>query len=429
MDAGREGPAGKPAAGKGGALLGAGTAAALVIVALIGYLLVGQKAETPEAPQPVTTLPPDSGTQAPAASTEAAAPEAEATTAPTAPDTATITAATETTAEPASAAVAEASSEAPAATSAETSPQTAADEDVASFDQLRATADGTITLAGRAEPGAKVEVLLDGQVIDTVTTLAGGSFASVALAGPSAAGRLLSVRVTGADGVARESRTSVIVEPGGDGAVVADAGGARVLADAGAVSGAMQEAPAQLGIDTFATAEGAEGGAISGRGAPAGSVIRAYLDGAEAGLTSPGADGAWSITLPQVAPGQHALRVDAIDAAGNVLARAETEFTKLAPPAAQPAPSGAGSQVQATATDGSGTPASETAASQTPAQTGAPVPPRLRRVEVVEGDTLWAIAGAAYGDPLLYVQVFKANAGQIRDPDRIYPGQVFELPQ
>ncbi|HCJ00412.1 MAG TPA: peptigoglycan-binding protein LysM, partial [Sulfitobacter sp.] len=49
-------------------------------------------------------------------------------------------------------------------------------------------------------------------------------------------------------------------------------------------------------------------------------------------------------------------------------------------------------------------------------------------VTVQEGATLWAIARERYGDPTLYVRVFAANRSSIRDPDLIYPGQVFDLP-
>ncbi len=45
------------------------------------------------------------------------------------------------------------------------------------------------------------------------------------------------------------------------------------------------------------------------------------------------------------------------------------------------------------------------------------------------GDTLWAIARERYGEGVLYVQVFEANRDAIRDPDLIYPGQVFDLPR
>jgi nucleoid-associated protein YgaU len=49
-------------------------------------------------------------------------------------------------------------------------------------------------------------------------------------------------------------------------------------------------------------------------------------------------------------------------------------------------------------------------------------------VTVQPGSTLWAIATERYGEGIRYVQVFEANRDKIRDPDLIYPGQVFELP-
>ena len=48
---------------------------------------------------------------------------------------------------------------------------------------------------------------------------------------------------------------------------------------------------------------------------------------------------------------------------------------------------------------------------------------------VLPGYTLWGIAQANYGDGILYVQLFEANKDKIKDPDLIYPGQVFDLPQ
>ena len=45
------------------------------------------------------------------------------------------------------------------------------------------------------------------------------------------------------------------------------------------------------------------------------------------------------------------------------------------------------------------------------------------------GDNLWTIARRTYGEGIKYTTIYQANTGQIRDPDRIYPGQVFELPQ
>src|SRR5690606_41733792 len=45
------------------------------------------------------------------------------------------------------------------------------------------------------------------------------------------------------------------------------------------------------------------------------------------------------------------------------------------------------------------------------------------------GDNLWSIARRVYGEGIKYTTIYEANTGQIRDPDRIYPGQVFELPE
>ncbi|HEV7276218.1 MAG TPA: LysM peptidoglycan-binding domain-containing protein [Devosiaceae bacterium] len=44
------------------------------------------------------------------------------------------------------------------------------------------------------------------------------------------------------------------------------------------------------------------------------------------------------------------------------------------------------------------------------------------------GDNLWTIARRVYGDGLKYTTIYRANKDQIRNPARIYPGQVFDLP-
>ena len=51
------------------------------------------------------------------------------------------------------------------------------------------------------------------------------------------------------------------------------------------------------------------------------------------------------------------------------------------------------------------------------------------RLTVIRGDNLWNIARAHYGEGLRYTVIFEANKGQIRDPDLIYPGQVFSIPK
>lgn len=63
-----------------------------------------------------------------------------------------------------------------------------------------------------------------------------------------------------------------------------------------------------------------------------------------------------------------------------------------------------------------------------PAEPELAAAPKLVTVTVQPGFTLWGIAQERYGDGVMYVQVFEANREKIRDPDLIYPGQVFTVP-
>jgi nucleoid-associated protein YgaU len=54
--------------------------------------------------------------------------------------------------------------------------------------------------------------------------------------------------------------------------------------------------------------------------------------------------------------------------------------------------------------------------------------PEARYYTVVKGDTLSKIAKAQYGDANKYPQIFEANKPMLKDPDRIYPGQVLRIP-
>lgn len=67
-------------------------------------------------------------------------------------------------------------------------------------------------------------------------------------------------------------------------------------------------------------------------------------------------------------------------------------------------------------------------ASTQPVVTPEPTPPAPVTVTVQPGFTLWGIAQERYGDGVLYIQVFEANRDQIKNPDLIYPGQVFTVP-
>jgi nucleoid-associated protein YgaU len=48
---------------------------------------------------------------------------------------------------------------------------------------------------------------------------------------------------------------------------------------------------------------------------------------------------------------------------------------------------------------------------------------------VQSGDTLSKIAREVYGDANAYMTIFTANNPMLKDPDKIYPGQVLRIPE
>ena len=137
---------------------------------------------------------------------------------------------------------------------------------------------------------------------------------------------------------------------------------------------------------------------LAGRGVSSG-VVRLYLNNAVFGETPTDALGAWSYDASAIEPGVYTLRIDQLNAdASKVLARMETPFKREAR-----------SKLQ-----------EQLSAAESPA--------RINVVTVQPGNTLWGISRERYGQGILYVQVFEANRDKIRDPDLIYPGQIFNLP-
>ncbi len=128
---------------------------------------------------------------------------------------------------------------------------------------------------------------------------------------------------------------------------------------------------------------------ISGR-APPGALVQLYLNNRFMGRTRAGSDGTWRLSPNRnVSPGLYTLRVDHVDANGKVLARMAFPFAGAEPL----------------------------------------MEIRPGTVVVVQpGNSLWRLARRAYGAGIQYTMIFEANRDQIRDPDLIYPGQVFTLP-
>ncbi|TXM96255.1 LysM peptidoglycan-binding domain-containing protein, partial [Methylobacterium sp. WL122] len=75
--------------------------------------------------------------------------------------------------------------------------------------------------------------------------------------------------------------------------------------------------------------------------------------------------------------------------------------------------------------------AAETPAARGPSEPGGGADvfvPEVRTATIARGDSLWEISRRTYGAGDRYSVIYDANQDQIRDPDLIYPGQIFVLP-
>lgn len=159
-------------------------------------------------------------------------------------------------------------------------------------------------------------------------------------------------------------------------------------------------APDQVTLDTIGYSP--EGDVLLSGRAQSESLIRVYLNNTARADVSTRSDGGWRARLDDIAPGVYTLRLDALSSDGAVLSRLETPFKRESP---------------------------EALASAQPEAEASAEPAPISQVTVQAGDTLWAISRERYGDGLLFIRVFEANRDAIRNPDLIYPGQIFTIPE
>ena len=272
-----------------------------------------------------------------------------------------------------------------------------APEVVPSFDVVRVTPDGNAVIAGRAEPGATVTVLDQGLPIGTVTADPNGEWVLIPQRQLDAGARELSIEAQGEGNPAVDSEKVVVLSfTDGEGvggrplAVLmprAGEGASRVLQGPGA---ATPEGRPAGGVSVDVVDYDGKGNVvISGRGIPD-TEVRAYADGRLIGVSRTDTGGNW-VLLPEesLLPGDYELRIDQVRAGGEVVARAATPFTRVEP---------------------------------------ARIVVREGQVIVQPGNSLWRIVRATYGSGPRFTVIYDANKDQIRDPDMIFPGQVFAVP-
>ena len=153
---------------------------------------------------------------------------------------------------------------------------------------------------------------------------------------------------------------------------------------------AMAEPAAGIVLDRITYSE--QGDLLAAGRGPAGTIVRVYANARFVEEFRCDGDGKWQVRIAsEVAVRTQLLRFDVVDAEGNVLSRLETPFEYSPLAIAQEL--------------------------------------RQRKIVVQKGDYLWKFAVQHYGEGIRYSLIFSANSALIRDPDLIYPGQVFTVPE
>jgi nucleoid-associated protein YgaU len=288
-----------------------------------------------------------------------------------------------------------------------------------SFDIVRVSPAGEAVVAGRAEPGATVAVTSNGTEIGRVQADQTGQFVLLPAKPLQSGGQMLELSAKTDQGARAEAAAPVLViVPDRPAPSTSVAGGSRPPI---ATTTATSESPntqgmgPKLGIVVQAGPDNAplrvlqgpsagtgsklglelldydQKGAIRFAGtAPAGSVTRVYVDNTAIGDAIADASGHWKLSpRDAVTHGLHRLRMDQIGAVGGVAARVELPFERA-----------------------------QLTAQEVPQD----------RVVVQPQQNLWRLARRAYGQGIRYTEIFEANRDQIRDPNLIFPGQVFAMP-
>jgi nucleoid-associated protein YgaU len=282
-----------------------------------------------------------------------------------------------------------------------------------SFDVVRVEPNGDAVIAGRATPGAAITLLRNGTTYAEGLADPSGAFVVVLPQLPVGASEIL-LRSIGADGspvYSATAVTTVIASNRSTQPMVAltSADKPTLVLSAGIAPDAGQQerdknapgAPSTVRIASV-DVQAAGGMFVSGKAAPDAQVRLSLNESVIAeGKASP--EGRVTFDVRKGAqPGDYRVRLDEIDPmSGRPRSHAEADF-------ALPAVAEAGSsRVE---------------------QTGAIVIPHINTTVVSRGDNLWSISRKAYGRGLSYTLIFGANRPTIRDPNRIYPKQVFVIP-
>jgi nucleoid-associated protein YgaU len=277
--------------------------------------------------------------------------------------------------------------------------------------------DGAVQLAGKGVAGSGVRIYLDQALVSQAVVAADGSW-GVTL-GDTAPG-IYTLRIDQIDAAGkvtgrfetpfkRETLEALAAASGAATAPAAPVVTAEVAAPAAEAAAPVAEAVAPVvAAETAVPTPDATVPATTAEAAPPAAPVEA---------TTPAA---------AVAPAGAAEAVPAAEPVAPVVASetapkvGETALAAGQAPASEAAPT----------VSGGAEPVAPAVVAALPTPAAEPVAPAKTAVSITvqPGFTLWGIAKSQMGEGVMYVQVFEANKARIKNPDLIYPGQVFTIP-
>ena len=269
-----------------------------------------------------------------------------------------------------------------------------------SFDIVRATPTGDAVIAGRAAPNAKIEIYDHDIKIGEVFSDNRGEWVFVPNKPLKIGNRKLSLKMTTSNGIIKRSASDIIIivpEPGSNLAGLKTDKPSQPLAIKipKEPEGRLEVLQKPNGTTSILLAIDAidydDAGKLSISGtAPSEAIINLYLNEEFLGRSKSNKRGSWHQSPERkIKPGKYTWRADHVNKFGKVKSRVEVVFARSIP------------------------------------LTGIE-PGTLIVVEA--GRSLWRIARRTYGLGSRYTIIYEANKDQIKNPDLIFPGQVFKLP-
>ena len=280
--------------------------------------------------------------------------------------------------------------------------------------------DGRIFVAGSSTPGGEVRVYADGEPIGSSTVSASGRFLVEANKDLAVGDHVIGADLIMQAGDAPSLRVAVpFTRPEGQMvAAVASEKPEESAGAAGQASGSTGEAGDSAAVETAdaPTEEPAEetNSAAADQSAEQPSNQQVAETGSDQRAET--ADNATTETKETAAQTEPAPTTDT--------AQADTQSQVIEQGSADDSTAGASESTDQSNVVASAEPRDDA----TPTVVQPALEPRDSSVIIRRGDTLWQISRRIYGRGVRYTTIYLANTDQIRNPDKIEPGQIFMVP-